>query len=128
VKYLTKQVLIAIHENAIKEFGGDFGLRDDGLLEAALAAPFASFDGADLFPSELEKAARLALGIIKNHPFVDGNKRTGILALYFLVLENGYFIKDSVTNDETYRLGIGLADGTIGIDDLILWLENNTIQ
>jgi death-on-curing protein len=128
VKYLTKQVLIAIHDNAIKEFGGDFGLRDDGLLEAALAAPLASFDGTDLFPSELEKAARLALGIIKNHPFVDGNKRTGILALYFLILENGYFIKDSVTNDETYRLGIGLADGTIGIDGLILWLENNTTQ
>jgi death-on-curing protein len=128
VKYLTKQVLIAIHDNAIKEFGGDFGLRDDGLLEAALAAPLASFDGDDLFPSDLEKAARFALGIIKNHPFIDGNKRTGILALYFLILENGYFFKDSVTNDETYRLGIGLADGTIGIDGLILWLENNTTQ
>ncbi|MDR0992595.1 MAG: type II toxin-antitoxin system death-on-curing family toxin [Ruminococcus sp.] len=125
MKYLTKQVLIRIHNSAIEEFGGDFGLRDDGLLEAALAAPLASFGGADLFPTVIEKAARLALGIIKNHPFIDGNKRTGILALYFLVLENGYYFKDTVTNDETYNLGIGLAEGTIDIDNLLIWLENN---
>jgi death-on-curing protein len=126
VKYLTKQILLAMHKDVVEEFGGDLGLRDEGLLEAALATPLASYDGADLFPTSLEKAARLALGIIKNHPFIDGNKRTGILALYFLVLENGYYLKDSVTNDETYKLGLGLADSTIGIDELITRLENNT--
>lgn len=126
MKYLTKRVLTLLHKNIIDEFGGDNGLRDEGLLEAALAAPLASFDGNDLFPSIIEKAARLAFGIIKNHPFVDGNKRTGILVLYFLLLENGFSLNGNVTNDETYKLGIGIADGKIGLDELTLWIVNNT--
>jgi death-on-curing protein len=125
MKYLTKGILLTMHKNVIEEFGGNPGLRDEGLLEAALAAPLATFAGVDLFPSIIEKAARLALGIINNHPFVDGNKRTGILVLYYLILENGFIFKDNVTNDETYKLGMGLADKTIDLNDLISWLEDN---
>jgi death-on-curing protein len=75
MRYLTKQALVSMHEIAVRDFGGESGIRDDSLLESSLAAPLASFGGADLFTSVIEKAARLAFGIIKNHPFIDGNIR-----------------------------------------------------
>ena len=84
---LTKVQVIALHDQLISETGGDGGLRDEGLLESALNAPFQSFDGVEPFPSIQQKAARLGFGLIKNHPFVDGNKRIGAHAmLVFLEL------------------------------------------
>jgi len=67
----------ALHCALIDAHGGDAGLRDEGLLDSALAAPFQTFDNKPLLPAIQQRAARLGYGIISNHPFVDGNKRTG---------------------------------------------------
>ncbi len=72
---ITKREALAIHEASLARFGGLPGLRDEGLLESALAQPFQSFGGEELYPTFAEKASRLAYGIAKNHPFLDGNKR-----------------------------------------------------
>ncbi len=77
MKILSKEQVILLHESLIKAFGGYPGLRDEGLLDSALAAPFQSFSGESAYHSPQAKAARLGFGIIRNHPFVDGNKRTG---------------------------------------------------
>ena len=74
---LSKSQIRLLHTQLIEQTGGTDGVRDDGLLDSALCAPFQSFDGIDVFPSIQQKAARLGFGLIKNHPFVDGNKRIG---------------------------------------------------
>ena len=78
---LSKRQIILLHEQLIAETGGSYGLRDEGMLESAVAAPFQSFDGKDLFPSVFQKAARLGFGLASNHAFVDGNKRIGAHAM-----------------------------------------------
>ena len=75
---LTKDQIILLHEQLINSFGGIHGIRDDGLLESALAAPYQSFAGTEFYPGIVDKAVRLGFGLIKNHPFLDGNKRIHI--------------------------------------------------
>lgn len=74
--FSRKEVLV-IHAATIEQFGGLGGLRDEGLLDSVLAQPFQTFGGADLCPSAIEETCRYAFGIISDHPFLDGNKRTG---------------------------------------------------
>ena len=84
---ISKEQILILHSQLISETGGLDGIRDDGLLESALNAPFQSFNGTDAFPSIPQKAARLGFGLVKNHPFIDGNKRIGAHAmLVFLAL------------------------------------------
>lgn len=73
---ITKGEALAIHSAVVARFGGIDGVRDEGLLESALAQPFQSFAGIELYPTDEAKACRYAYGIIKDHPFADGNKRT----------------------------------------------------
>lgn len=77
----SKEDVLKIHALLIAKFGGLDGLRDDGLLESTLAQPFQSFGGKELYPSIQAKACRYAFGVIKNHPFIDGNKRTAAALL-----------------------------------------------
>lgn len=74
MKKLSVRQVMLLHTQLCEETGGAQGIRDEGLLESALSAPFQSFDGVDVYPSLQQKAARLAFGLVKNHPFVDGNK------------------------------------------------------
>lgn len=76
IERIGKEAALAIHSAAIARFGGLDGVRDEGLLESALAQPFQTFDGEELYPTVAQKAARYAYGIASNHPFADGNKRT----------------------------------------------------
>jgi death on curing protein len=80
--------ILLLHKLSIDSFGGSHAIRDSGLLESAIARPFQSFDGQDLYPSVFEKAAALAESLIVNHPFVDGNKRTGTVAMIAFLQEN----------------------------------------
>jgi death on curing protein len=108
--YPTLDEVHAIHARSIQDFGGSLGIRDRGLLDSALAMPGASFGGEEMHPSLAEKAAAYAFHIVKNHPFIDGNKRTALaVALWFLHL-NGASV--TATDDEYVSLGLGLADGT----------------
>ena len=82
-----KEALI-IHELAIEKFGGIEGIRDMNLLESAIQRPYATFDGQDLYPYPIDKAAAIIESIVKNHPFSDGNKRTGYILMRLTLLKS----------------------------------------
>ena len=111
MKKLTKQQIILLHEILVKHSGGADGIRDFGLLESAIEAPFITFGGFSNYPTPHSKAARLAYGLIKNHPFVDGNKRIGVLAMISFLELNG--INLVCTDDELVMIGLGLAEGSL---------------
>ena len=89
MKTLSKRQILGLHSALIEEFGGIDGVRDDGLLESALAAPFQTFGGEPVYPSLQAKAAQLGFGLICNHPFLDGNKRIGVHAMLVFLAVNG---------------------------------------
>ena len=114
-----------IHGRIIQTTGGLDGLRDRGGLEAALAAPLQSFDGQDLFPTDLEKIARLGYGLASNHAFVDGNKRIGAMMTQLLLKWNGYQLR--LSKGELADMFIAIADGTAREKDLLVWLQQHTM-
>ncbi len=125
MKVLSKRQILLIHEQLIRETGGSQGLRDEDLLESALAAPFQSFDGEDAFPSIYQKAARLGYGLIKNHPFVDGNKRIGThIMLVFLALND---ITLAYTQEELTQIILAIAASEKKYEDLLKWLLEHTL-
>jgi death on curing protein len=121
---LSKDIILILHEESIKKYGGAFGIRDEGLMESAIARPLQSFDGNDLYPSIIEKASAIIESIIINHPFVDGNKRTGYLAmLAYLKIGN---IEIMASNDELYNFTISISTSEIHFDEIVHWLKQNT--
>ena len=89
MRKLTKEQILRLHSELIRETGGSDGLRDEGLLDSALCAPFQGFGGLDTFPSLQQKGARLGYGLICNHAFIDGNKRIGVHAMLVFLALNG---------------------------------------
>jgi death-on-curing protein len=118
-----KQAL-RIHAIAIENFGGANGVRDLNGLESALARPFQTFGGTDLYTSIFEKAAAIGESIIMNHPFVDGNKRTGFLLMEALLRFGGYTIK--VDDTIVYNFVIDISTGSISFEEVVRWLQQNT--
>ncbi len=116
--------ILRLHELSILKYGGTEGVRDQGLMESAIARPYQTFGGEDLYPTFFEKAAAIVESIIINHPFVDGNKRTGFLAM-LAVLEAGN-LKITATNDELYNFTIKISTGEIKFEEIVTWLKNNT--
>ena len=113
-----------IHSIAIEKFGGSQGIRDIGALESALARPFQTFGGEELYITIEEKAAAIGESIIMNHPFVDGNKRTGYL-LMEAVLRYGNK-KIPVSHETLYQFVISVSTGEIKFDQIVEWLKINT--
>ena len=111
------EAVIRAHELLVEKSGGSHGLRDKGLLESALAAPFATFGGVYLYPTVHEQAARLAYGIVNNHPFIDGNKRIGVLVMLAFLEEKGITLVYS--DEDLIELGLSLADGTYDENDVL---------
>jgi death on curing protein len=121
VLFLSLDETIHMHEAQIEVFGGSYGLRDRGLLEAAINMPMASFGGQFLHSDIFEMAAAYMYHIIKNHPFIDGNKRTGtVVALTFLVV-NG--VKTSFSQEELFGLVVGIANSSLSKEYLISKLK-----
>ena len=116
----SKQQLLKMHSDLLAQTGGLDGLRDEGLLESALAAPFQTYDAQELFRSIQEKAARLAYGLIQNHPFIDGNKRIGTHAMLVLLVLNG--IELIYTQDELSDIILKIAASTASYEDLLAWI------
>jgi death-on-curing protein len=124
VRYLTLDEVFALHAQTISTFGGSIGVRSQHLLDSALGIPAATYDGEDLHPSLTEKAGAYAFHLIKNHPFVDGNKRVGIfVALVFLDL-NEFTVE--ATEDELVDLGLGLADGRVRKAGATVFFDQHT--
>ena len=115
---------LKIHTVAILKYGGANGVRDMGGLESALARPFQTFGGEDLYPSIFEKAAAIGESLIMNHPFIDGNKRTGYLLMEALLRYGGHKIVAS--DDELYQFVINISTGSISFEEIVEWLKNNT--
>ena len=119
--FLTLDEVLAIHAEQIARYGGETGLRDRGLLASALATPEATFDGEYLHPSIFEMAAAYLFHICKNHPFLDGNKRTALAScLAFLWLNDVEIVTGS---DEIAELVMGVADGSVAKALVAVYLE-----
>ena len=113
-----------LHRILIDKFGGAHGIRDKSALESALSRPFQTFDSNDLYPSVLEKAASLIESILINHPFIDGNKRTGYALLRLFLIQQGWDI--TASQDNKYEFVINSASGTLDFDSILSWLSANT--
>jgi len=109
--FLAVEHLEAIHRRMIEEFGGLAGLRDRGLLEAAVAMPAAAVAGRFLHKGLAAMAAAYLFHLCRNHPFIDGNKRTALAAAETFLLLNGRRL--AATNAQLFRLTMGVADGSI---------------
>ena len=120
MRTLSKLQVLLLHEQLIDATGGTHGLRDEGLLESALTAPFQSFAGQSAYPSLQQKAALLCFGLVKNHPFIDGNKRIGAHVMLVFLALNGLVL--SYTQDELSDVILRLANGQIGYEALLEWL------
>lgn len=112
-----------IHNILIDRYGGSKGVRDFGLLESALARPFATFDNQDLYPDPVEKAAAILESLVINHPFVDGNKRIAYTLMRLLLLENGVDIDASQA--DKYNLVISASTGAFRFEEIKIWIQSN---
>jgi len=106
---VSKKQIIQYHEKIIHDTGGSNGLRDEGMLESALGSAFQTFGGIDLYPSVTAKIARIACGIIRNHPFIDGNKRIGTTTMVALLKLNN--IDADFTDSDIVEIGLDIANG-----------------
>ncbi len=122
IKFSKEKVLL-LHQVMAEATGGDVGVRDEALLESAIENAFATFDGRELYPSKEEKAARLGFSLISNHAFVDGNKRIGMYIMLSFLELNG--IKIEATNEEVAGLGLAIAAGSSGYDDILFWINSH---
>jgi len=120
---LSKEKVLVLHELITAETGGDPGVRDLGLLDSALESAFQTFDGAELYPTKEEKGARIGYSLVANHAFVDGNKRIGVYVMLIFLEVNGIRLRPSV--EEVVRIGLALAAGEMGYDELLEWIYDN---
>ena len=122
----TVQDIYELHIQLEDTFILSSGVRDENLLASAVNTPFQTFMGNDLYPSIYDKAAQLCYGIVKNHPFTDGNKRTALHSMYVYLIINGFDI--TASQQEVENLIINVAAGNIINVELVQWLRDNTIQ
>ncbi|MGN0467696.1 MAG: type II toxin-antitoxin system death-on-curing family toxin [Acutalibacteraceae bacterium] len=120
MKKLTKEQILMLHSELIRETGGSDGLRDEGLLDSALSAPFQGFGKTDSFPSLQQKGARLGYGLICNHAFIDGNKRIGAHAMLLFLSLNGIELK--YTQEELSDMVLNVAAGSLRFEDKVKWI------
>jgi death-on-curing protein len=121
-KWISKRALLLLHEESLAEFGGPRGLRDEGLLESALARPenLHAYNPASTLP---DLAAAYGFGIAKSHPFVDGNKRAAFLSIGLFLSINGY--RMTADQLEAITIMLGIASGTVAESALAAWLTVN---
>ena len=114
------QEVLVIHDTLIVQFGGSNGIRDYNLLVSAINRPYTGTGDTEFYPTIHEKAAALIESIVKNHPFVDGNKRTGYVIMRLFLLNNGFDIQAS--QDEKYTFVIRIASGSLTIEHITSWI------
>ena len=108
---LNREQVKSLHKKMVTATGGSSMMRDEALLDSALSSAFQTFDGVELYPSTIAKIARIAYGIINNHPFIDGNKRIGTYVMLVLLALNR--IQIDFTDDDIIRIGLDLANGNM---------------
>lgn len=124
IKFSKEKVLL-LHQLIAEETGGAVGLRDEALLESALENAFAGFGDEEFYPTKEEKGARLGYTLVSNHAFVDGNKRIGMYIMLTFLEVNG--VKIDCTNEELVEVGLSLAAGTMGYEELLNWVKTHKV-
>lgn len=122
MRYLTVDEVLEIYSRVMQQSGGEIGIRDIGGLESAVAQPRVTFGGEELYPTVVGKAAALGYSLIQNHPFIDGNKRTGHAAMEMFLILNGFEIVADV--DEQEEIVLRLASGNLGREAFSSWLDS----
>lgn len=121
--WVKTEDVIRLHSQIIQTTGGIDGIRDQGILESAICAPLQTFGGQELFPTDIEKIARIGYGLASNHAFLDGNKRIGALMTQLLLKWNGYSLKLEV--GELANMFISVADKSATEADLLGWIQQH---
>lgn len=119
IKFSREKVLL-LHQLLAEATGGSVGVRDQGLLDSALEGAFEGFGDQEFYPTKEEKGARLGYTLISNHAFVDGNKRIGLYVMLSFLEMNGIRIR--CTDEELINVGLSVADGKMGYDELYNWV------
>ena len=126
IKFLTKELTLFFHEDLIQKYGGSPGVRDENLLDSALAQPKSMFGGKYLNKSIFEKAAAYGYHLCQNHPFIDGNKRIALVVMYTFLYVNGYDVK--LSEKQAYLLIMSIADGSLSKQELANYLKENSFK
>jgi death on curing protein len=126
VIYLTAEQVLFLHDRLVEETGGEHGVRDLGGLESALARPQAAFGGTEFYPDLMTKAAVVMDGIVRNHPFIDGNKRAGIATAALFLEINGYRL--TTTNAELEEFTLRVTTTKQDIDNIADWFRAKTTR
>jgi death-on-curing protein len=124
MNYLTVEQVLFLHARLIEETGGSHGVRDVALLESAVARPQATFDGVGLYPDLFYKAAVLMDSLIRNHPFIDGNKRTGIAASALFLRQNGRYL--TAANPELEAFTLYVTESRPDVSEIAAWLKTHS--
>lgn len=118
---ITYEDVIKIHHLLLQRFGGPQGVKDENALLSAIARPFSGFGQDAFYPSPEEKASAIVESIVTNHPFIDGNKRTGYVLMRLMLMEHG---KDILaTQDEKYDFVIAVASGKLDYHQILAWIR-----
>lgn len=118
--------VLTIHKKLIEDFGGSNGVRDTNALDSALKRPYQTFDSTDLYPTPQEKAAAIIESILINHPFIDGNKRTGYFLMRSILLLNKLDI--SAIEEEKYTFVIDIASGKLKFQEILSWINKRMVE
>lgn len=123
IRYLNLDEVLQLHSLILQISGGAEGIRDQALLESAIAQPRMTFGGEDLYPTIVEKASALGFSLIMNHPFVDGNKRVSHATMETFLILNGWEINAHIDDQE--NIIIGIAEGLIKRKKFTQWLKTH---
>jgi death-on-curing protein len=118
------QEVLAIHQILIREFGGLRGVRDENSLKSALERPFSGFGETEFYPSVAEKAGAILESVVTNHPFIDGNKRTGYVLMRLVLMNFGKDLQAS--QDEKYNFVMAVASGQLDFQQIVTWIKQRT--
>lgn len=124
MKYLTPQQVLLIHDQMVKRFGGSHGVKDLGLVESAVYRPQATYAGQDLYANIFDKAAALLQSLLKNHPFVDGNKRTALTSAGVFLKINGFNLING--HDEEVEFGLSVDNRHLSLEEISAWLKKHS--
>lgn len=122
---LSKSQIISLHKSLIEQFGGEYGIRDDNLLDLSINSPFQTFDGKELYLGPINQIVHLTYSLIKNHPFIDGNKRIGAHLMLILLELNGYYLEYS--QEELIEIILSVAASTKSEEALLKWVKNHIL-